>query len=193
MNLEVTVFILLLGGTGVCAVMAISTPQLLTSALWLAAASVLSAIVLYALAAPTMAILELSVGAGLVTILFVFAIQYEQSNVPASPPLMPRLIGWGLPLAAFVLTAVLILPLPTPEHPTAETSTFASLLWGARALDALIQVGLIFAGTLGVLGILSNRKQVNVDMDAADASQPEPAPPPAPPVLEPTREGQELL
>lgn len=193
MNLEVTVFILLLGGASVCALMAIGASQLLTSALWLAAASVLSALVLYALAASTIAILELSVGAGLVTILFVFAIQYEQSAPPASPPLMPRLIGWGLPLAALILTAALILPLPTPVPPAAEASTFASLLWGSRALDALIQVGLIFAGTLGVLGILSSRKQVNTVTDAADTAQPEPAPLPAPPVLEPTLEGQKPL
>jgi len=192
-NLEVTVFILLLVGASFCALMAISAPQLLTSALWLAAASVLSALVLYALSAPTMAILELSVGAGLVTILFVFAIQYEQSDTPASPPLIPRLIGWGLPLAALILTGALILPLPTPEQPAVEVGTFATLLWGSRALDALIQVGLIFAGTLGVLGILSSRKQVSMVTDTADTAQPDRAPLPAPPVLEPTLEGQEPL
>ncbi|MHB1482597.1 MAG: hydrogenase subunit MbhD domain-containing protein, partial [Bellilinea sp.] len=60
--------------TIVCAILAVRASRLLVSALWLAATSALVALEMYLLGAPEIAVIELSVGAGLVTILFVFAI-----------------------------------------------------------------------------------------------------------------------
>jgi uncharacterized MnhB-related membrane protein len=61
-------------GLLVCAVQAVRVQRLLNSALWLAGASALVALLIYMLGAPEVAVIELSVGAGLVTVLFVFAI-----------------------------------------------------------------------------------------------------------------------
>ena len=47
---------------------------LLNAALWLAGTSCLTSILVYILGSPGLAVIELSVGAGLVTVLFVFAI-----------------------------------------------------------------------------------------------------------------------
>ena len=57
-----------------CAFMAFRTPRLLISALWLAGCSAILSILLYLMGAYQVAVIELSVGAGLVTVLFVFAI-----------------------------------------------------------------------------------------------------------------------
>jgi uncharacterized MnhB-related membrane protein len=57
-----------------CGLRAIHAQRLVAAALWLAAVSALNAVVLYEMGAREAAVIELSVGAGLVTVLFVFAI-----------------------------------------------------------------------------------------------------------------------
>src|ERR1044071_1087112 len=64
----------LAAGAVVCAVQAVREARLLQAAFWLAGVSALVSMVLYALGAREVAVVELSVGAGLVIILFVFAI-----------------------------------------------------------------------------------------------------------------------
>jgi uncharacterized MnhB-related membrane protein len=62
----------------ITAVQAIRVKRLISSALWLAGTSALLSISFYLLGAPTVAAIELSVGAGLVTVLFVFAINIAE-------------------------------------------------------------------------------------------------------------------
>ncbi len=67
-------YVLLILAMIVFATQAIRAERLLHSAIWLAGVSALLAIVFYQLGAYQVAVIELSVGAGLVTVLFVFAI-----------------------------------------------------------------------------------------------------------------------
>ena len=67
-------FGLVAAGILASAVLAIVSKRLLVSAIWLAVTSALVALMIYLLGAPQVAVIELSVGAGLVTVLFVFAI-----------------------------------------------------------------------------------------------------------------------
>jgi hypothetical protein len=46
-------------------------------------------------------------------------------------------------------------PVSSPE-PGAEPSVFRNWLWERRGLDLLVQLALVFAGTLGVAAILPN-------------------------------------
>ena len=62
------------------AVQAIRAYRLLNSALWLAGVSALVSLIFYLMSATQVAVIELSVGAGLVTILFVFAISIAGSR-----------------------------------------------------------------------------------------------------------------
>lgn len=68
------VYVLVAVGILVCAILAIRSKRLLISAIWLAVTSALVALMFYMLGAVQVAVIELSVGAGLVTVLFVFAI-----------------------------------------------------------------------------------------------------------------------
>ena len=79
--------ILILVGMLLCAAMAIRAQKLLISALWLAGSSALVALWIYILGAPEIAVIELSVGAGLVTVLFVFAI-----NIAGEGGVSPRVL-----------------------------------------------------------------------------------------------------
>jgi uncharacterized MnhB-related membrane protein len=140
----------------VCAGQAIRSPRLLVSALWLAATSVLLAILLYALGAAQVAVIELSVGAGLVTVLFVFAINVAGEDTTAVRALVPRPLAWALVLAAVGLLAWQALGTgPVVAPPPGVAAPISAVLAEERGLDMLVQVALILAGVLGLLGLLA--------------------------------------
>ena len=164
------VLTLLVAGMILCAIQAIRTPRLLNAAIWLASASALLAIILYRMEAHEVAVIELSVGAGLVTVLFVFAITVAGEEVIASrssgdesvpeerhspvPALPPRALIWILVTGIVILLGWLILPAISLNGPNIQPA-FAVVVWEERALDVLVQIVVIFAGVLGVLGLLS--------------------------------------
>lgn len=71
--------------------------------------------------------------------------------------LVPRPLALVLVALAILLLGWLTLPPPSVNPPSAEAS-FAIVLWQQRGLDVLLQIGLIFAGVLAVLGFLSEAK-----------------------------------
>src|SRR5690349_5712869 len=91
------------------AIQAIRAPRLLISAVWLAAVSALLSIFLYNLGATTVAVIELSVGAGLVTVLLVFAISISGEETLDRQPSVPRLAAGGLISALMVLLGGMLL------------------------------------------------------------------------------------
>ena len=114
---------------------------------------------MYRLGAPEVAVIELSVGAGLVTVLFVFAISIAGEEPPVA---LRALVPWPLAalgvLCAAALAAFMVLPtLRTPATPGAAVA-FPTVLWEQRGLDALLQVVLILGGVLAVLGLLAERR-----------------------------------
>jgi uncharacterized MnhB-related membrane protein len=140
-----------------CAFQAICARRLLVSALWLAAVSALVAIALYRLGAPEVAVIELSVGAGLVTILFVFAITIAGDEVMSLPEVIPRLLRWLLLVGIVAALGWFIRPVEQAAV-LGDEAPFTAVLWQARGLDVLVQIGLIFAGVMGILGLLSEQR-----------------------------------
>lgn len=138
----------------VAAFMAVHAQRLIRSALWLAGVSALVATLLYRLGAEQLAVIELSVGAGLVTILFVFAIAIAGEDAMAARPVVPRTVALVLVILVVALFGWALLPAGESAPAVAE-APFATVLWEQRGLDTLVQVGLIFAGVLGVLGLLA--------------------------------------
>lgn len=153
------VHILIITGFLLCAIQAIHANRLLLSALWLAGTSALVALEIYLLGAPEVAVIELSVGAGLVTVLFVFAIniagEEEVSLLANQLPVVPRPLAWILVGASVLLLAWMnlnVLGIQVDIRPALE---FRTILWENRVLDVLLQMVLIFSGVLGVLGLLA--------------------------------------
>ena len=149
-------FILIAVGTLICGIFAIRSQWLLVSALWLAGASALVALLLYMMGAPEIAVIELSVGAGLVTVLFVFAINIAGEEIPIKQSSIPRPLAFVLVGAAVVLLGWMILNGQVAQPLVPAETGFAIVLWNDRVLDVMLQVLLIFAGVLGVLGLLSD-------------------------------------
>lgn len=151
---------LLMLGIVLCALEALRSPRLIVSAIWLAVASALLAVGLYSLGAAQVAVMELSIGAGLVTVLFVFAIAIVGAESIDEHPIIPKVAAGGLVLLSLLLLAWNNLPLvgvTTASPPSAE-SVFSTVLWQQRGLDVLVQIVLLFAGALGALGLLGEVK-----------------------------------
>lgn len=147
-------YLLLLLGAVFFAYRAIVSTRILVSTIYLACVSALISVVLYLLGAAQVAVMELSVGAGLVTVLLVYAVSVVGDDAldPASvipKPLALTVVG----LAVFIVGWMVY-----PSIQMAETTgpvDLASVLWRTRVLDVWIQIVLIFSGVMGVLGLLS--------------------------------------
>jgi NADH:ubiquinone oxidoreductase subunit 6 (subunit J) len=148
---------LLVAALAYCALQAVLSRRLILSALWLAGASALLSVLFYLLGAYLIAVIELSVGAGLVTVLFAFAISIAGEEIIPLRPLVPRVLGGLLALAAVLLIGRLSLPV-APAPAAQLEPALPIVIWDQRGLDILVQMVLIFAGVLGLLGLLAEVK-----------------------------------
>jgi uncharacterized MnhB-related membrane protein len=136
--------------------------RILTATLYLAGISACVSAVLYLLGAHEVAVIELSVGAGLVTVLLVYAL-----SVVGEDALDPRSIV-AKPLA-YVFAAGVVIALIWFLYPLSGMgspfmfSKLASVLWEQRVLDVWIQIALIFSGVMGILGLLSETAETKPD------------------------------
>ena len=160
--------VLLMGGV-LCALLSVRARPL-TAALWLALLSALVAIVLYRLGAPEVAVIELSVGAGLITVLLAFAISMaEDETMPA--PLVPRPFAWLLVLVAGGALLWLLLPaLPAARQVTAD-APFTVQVWQNRLLDLALQIVAVIAGVMGVLSLLGETRAADVTKPRMEGQQ----------------------
>ena len=142
----------------VFAVQAIRARGLIASALWLAGVSALTALVLYLYGAHQVAVIELSVGTGLVTVLFVLAINISGDTALDTRMVVPLPLAIGVSvLFVLVLGWLVLAALPVPI-PALAAGVFSDVFWQDRGLDVLVQVVLIFSGVLGFLGLLAEVK-----------------------------------
>ena len=148
--------ILLMAGILVCAFMALRARKQLPSALWLASASVLTGVLMFLMGSPEIGVIELSVGGGLVTILFVFAINMTGEEQVPVKKLLPWPVSIGLILGSTILLIWLSLPAFEFRLPPFDSVGLTKVLWEDRQLDVMLHIVLIFSGVLGVLSLLAD-------------------------------------
>jgi len=148
-------------GTLACAFLAIRENKLLVSALWLALTSALVSWLMYRLGAAEVAVVELSVGAGLVTVLFVFAINITGGEKTEDKVPLPRPLAWIAVVLSGLMLAWMILPSMQLERFSAVlgqegelAGLFRSVIWQDRSVDSILQVVLIFSAVLAILGLI---------------------------------------
>jgi NADH:ubiquinone oxidoreductase subunit 6 (subunit J) len=153
-----TLSICLLAGVVLfAAIQILRSKSLLLSALWLAGVSVSLSVLLYMFLARHVAVIELSVGAGLVTVLLIFAIGVAGDDRMELNSVVPRSIaGLFILLSAAVVSAYFR---PFDQlFSKAILMTSPSVFLQERSLDLVIQVVVIFSGVLGLVGILAESK-----------------------------------
>ncbi|HVN75346.1 MAG TPA: NADH-quinone oxidoreductase subunit J [Thermoanaerobaculaceae bacterium] len=133
--------------------------DLLYAAVALALASVILSIVLFHFGANVAGAFELSVCAGLITVLFVSTVsltkdsdQKDEARLPALFILPAVALFAGV---AYFLVRWLAPSLPAPT--AAQTVPFREVFWGLRMTDVLGQISLVLVGVFGLLAILRAR------------------------------------
>lgn len=147
----------LLLGAGACAISAIHTTRLLSAVLSLAGLSVLLSLLFFWMDAPVIAVVELSVGAGLVTVLLALSISLTGDTHIGHTPGLPR---WLALLLSAMLTLALgggMLGIPPVTEP-ANDVTVSRVFWEQRSADVLLQSALIFVALLTVTAVLTGAK-----------------------------------
>jgi NADH-quinone oxidoreductase subunit J len=132
------------------------TRDLVRAAIALAFTSMVLTMIIYRLGAPWAAVFELSVCAGLITVIFIGAIslvrpatEQEKRDELASKvrrylPLFVLLLGVGLVLGAGR-------PADLPLPPAADPEDFRRVLWTVRRLDLMGQIMVLLTGVWGVV------------------------------------------
>ena len=154
--MEILYYTLVGLGAAFCAYRAMISRHLLPSTLYLAGVSALATVTLYLLGAYEVAVIELSVGAGLVTVLLVYALSVVGEDVFDPTSIVPKPLAFLL--VAGIGGVVVWMAYPVATQPNANGAVLlADVLWKQRALDVWVQVALIFSGVMGVLGLLSEK------------------------------------
>ena len=165
-------FVVLTAAMLICAFMAFRAPRLIFSALWLAVCSAILSILIYLLGAYQVAVIELSVGAGLVTVLFVFAISIAGDETIGVKSIIPKPIALIIALVSIVLLGFMTISSLVALPATTEPS-FSEMLWQQRGLDMLVQSGLLFAAVVGMLGLLSEAKAPVKEKETVKVKEPQ--------------------
>ncbi|MGE5599097.1 MAG: hypothetical protein ACM3XS_06930, partial [Bacteroidota bacterium] len=131
--------------------------DLLVAAVGLSLVSVFLATLFYEMGAATAAIFELSVGAGLLSILFISSISLVKAAREARQDRtgLARRVLACLNLAVvggvFAYALRVILVDPAAAVAVATQGSVPAVLWGPRVLDALLQAVILFGGMLGII------------------------------------------
>jgi uncharacterized MnhB-related membrane protein len=150
--------ILIVAAILVCAIEALVSERLLICSLWLAGCSALVALLIYMMGAPEVAVIELSVGAGLVTVLFVFAINIAGDDPMSTKAVIPTPIAVSMIAIAVLALGFFSLPNLNVPFLSQIAKSFFTVVWVDRSLDLLMQLIFVFAGVLGILGLMTEGK-----------------------------------
>lgn len=132
--------------------------DLLYAAVALALASVVLSIVLFHFGANIAAVFELSVCAGLITVLFVSTVSLTKDSDQKTEAKLPAV--FLLPMlalfagVAYFLVRWLGAALPAPVTQPQAGASFQEVFWGQRTTDLLGQISLVLVGVFGLLAIL---------------------------------------
>ena len=142
------------------AVLAILLRDLLKSAISLAVASIFLAIIFFGLGAPYVGVFEISVVAGLITVLFISTVALTKGEGDVRESKIPTII---FPIFFIIIIIIdiiimkkLVSQLPVMPNP-AEPGSFGQVLWSQRTFDLVGQIAVIFAGVFSVLALFRNR------------------------------------
>lgn len=159
MNLNICLLIALT----IAALWSIMHENLIKAAIALAVTSIILTILMFRFASPLAAVFELSVCAGLITVIFMSTISLTKplTQTEAVAHAKERLKRfWYLPVllaAAAVGLGLAAIPLNFTIPQAPSPADVRSVLWNERQLDLLGQVVIILAGVFGVVVLFKEK------------------------------------
>jgi NADH-quinone oxidoreductase subunit J len=154
--------IFLLCGLVLCSILAVLTKDLLKAAIFLAGASIFLAMTFFELGATYAGVFEISVVAGLITVLFIATISLTKGEGEVRERrfgryLLPVFLV-GFVVADFLVMRQLLGAIPSlPATP--ESGDFGQVLWSQRTFDLVGQIAVILAGVFCVLALFRKRSE----------------------------------
>ncbi len=146
-----------------CSLWAVLTRSLLMSAIALASVSIVLTLLMFRLDAPIAAVFELSVCAGLITVIFVSTISLTKpiTRVELKQQTRARIKRyWYLPVIVFASAVLLGFFMVFPEVPglaALPDLDVKDVMWKLRQTDILGQIVIILAGVFGVVVLLKEK------------------------------------
>lgn len=149
----------------IAALWTVMTTRLIHSVVWLAVTSAVLSIIIFMLDSPIAAVFELSVCAGLISVIFITTISFTQ-RITHERFLVRRKERfekfWYLPFIIIVTGLFLIkLRIPfdfkLPQPP--EVKDVRYVLWNLRHLDLFGQIVMLLAGAFGVVVLFKERRK----------------------------------
>jgi len=150
----------LLVGLVLFSVLAILLRDLLKAAVSLAVASLLLGIIFFRMNASYAGVFEISVVAGLITVLFILTIALTNKGEEVRESKLANLV-FPLFFVVFIIIDALVMKgllqkIPAlPSSP--ESGAFGDVLWKGRTLDLVGQIAVILAGVFSVLALFRKR------------------------------------
>lgn len=138
---------------------------LIRAALALAVTSVMVTIVLFRLNAPLAAVFELSVCAGLITVVFMSTVSltkartYEETIAHTKKRFSRYWILPPLVVIAGVVLALLLKPFALYFPFTTNGTDVRSVLWNLRQADIVGQILILLVGVLGIIILFKDKKK----------------------------------
>jgi len=140
----------------VFAVFAVLLRDLLKAAISLAVSSIFLAILFFQMKAYYIGVFEISVVAGLITVLFISTIAMTKGEGDVRERKLPAVV-FPIFFALFVLVDVAVMKALMDKLPALpgkpEQGGFGLILWSQRTFDLVAQIGIIFAGVFAVLAL----------------------------------------
>jgi NADH-quinone oxidoreductase subunit J len=155
--------IVLLGALVASALWTVMTRSLLRSAIFLALTSIILTVLMFRLNSPLAAVFELSVCAGLISVLFVSTISLTQplSQEDVIKHMRERMVRfWFLPALLFIVTVALIVMVKKPVLQVASPETIRDVrvvMWNLRPVDIVGQIIVLLTGAFGVVVFFKER------------------------------------
>lgn len=152
--------IALLTGLTLAAGLAVLAKDLIKAAIALAVSSLLLGILFFRMDAPFAAVFEISVVAGLITVLFILTIALTKTDGEVAES---KAALWAFPVffVLFIAVDALVMKGLTskiaalPAAP--ETGAFGDVLWKQRTFDLIGQLAVILSGVFAVLALFRKR------------------------------------
>jgi NADH-quinone oxidoreductase subunit J len=133
---------------------------LLKAAISLAIASIFLAIIFFRMNATYAGVFELSVVAGLITVLFISTIALTKGESDVRESKVVRIL-FPVFFVLFIIIDIIVMKALINRlmvvRFAAPTGNFGQILWGQRTLDLIGQIGVIFAGVFAVIALFRKR------------------------------------